>query len=74
MILEQLQRMGMNGETKDELNEDGEDEVSLYFYGNGCNCGKTAKCKSAKCICYVRETKCNVECHADQEKHNCANK
>ena len=25
------------------------DEVSLLFYGDHCNFGKTAKCKSSKC-------------------------
>ena len=51
-----------------------EDEVSSYFYENSCSCKKLAKCKSSKCICYVRGSLCNIKCHVGEKKSSCTNK
>ena len=46
------------------LNEEiSEDDVSHLYYGDHCSCGKTAKCQSAKCICFIRGVKCQPSCH-----------
>ena len=49
------------------------DEVSFMYYGDYCSCSKTAKCKSNKCLCFLRGDKCSDKCHADL-KNNCTNK
>ena len=58
---------------KVEENFSGEkDEVSISYYGENCSCSKTAKCKSSKCLCFLRDEKCTPECH--DGKTNCTNK
>ena len=45
------------------VEEDSNDEVSIFYYGEtGCTCSKTAMCKSNKCICFIRDTKCTKYC------------
>ena len=54
-----------------EMQSDGKDEVSISYYGEHCSCSKTAKCKSSKCLCFLRDEKCSPECH--NGKNNCTN-
>ena len=75
-ILLEQRRMTVSEELEKEV-EDGyaqEDEVSSYFYEDSCSCSKLAKCKSSKCICYVRGSLCNTKCHVGETKSNCTNK
>ena len=59
--------------SKVEENDSSEkDEVSIAYYGETCSCSKTAKCKSSKCLCYLRDEKCTPECHVG--KSSCTNK
>ena len=58
---------------EDEVESAETDEVSFMYYGDYCSCSKTAKCKSSKCLCFIRGEKCSSKCHAEL-KNNCANK
>ena len=69
LILKQL--IDSLGSTIDEV-ECETDEVSCLFYGDNCSCGKTAKCRSSKCICFIRGVKCGSSCHSTT-KTNCVN-
>ena len=71
LILKQM--LDTVGSTKTEEDDCETDEVSCLFYGDQRSCGKTAKCKSSKCICFIRGVKCGSECHGSV-KTNCANK
>ena len=51
----------------------GEDEVSYVYYGGNCNCSKQSKCRTSKCLCFLRDKKCSPECH-DTHGSKCANK
>ena len=50
-----------------------EDDTSHIYYDDRCSCGKTAKCKSSKCICFIRGVKCQSDCHGSYHT-KCANK
>ena len=72
LILDQLTKS--KSEPK-ECHEDlGDDEVSIIYYDDHCSCSKAAKCKSSKCICFIREQKCSIKCHISNAKNNCSNK
>ena len=60
-------------ETPKPEEPDDDDEVTIMYYGDKCDCSKMAKCKSSKCICFIRGVKCGQDCHSDQ-KTNCTNK
>ena len=62
----------MEPEDADEVDV-GIDEVSIAYYGENCSCSKTAKCKSNKCLCFIRDEKCTSECHGGSAT-NCTNK
>ena len=68
LILKQL-----TVETPKPEEPDDDDEVTIMYYGDKCDCSKMAKCKSSKCICFIRGVKCGQDCHSDQ-KTNCTNK
>lgn len=59
--------------TKIEEETTEKDEVSFVYYGDQCSCSKTAKCKTSKCICYIRGVKCGPDCHGAL-KTSCTNK
>ena len=59
LILNQL----MDDSSENLNKEVCEDDVSHLYYGDHCNCGKTAKCQSTKCICFLRGVKCQSSCH-----------
>ena len=70
-ILKQM----INDEKNNKVEENfrGEkDEVSISYYGENCSFSKTAKCKSSKCLCFLRDEKCTPEYH--DGKTNCTNK
>ena len=70
LILDVLQE---DTEDVKELDDD-IDEVSAVYYGDEtCNCSRSARCKSSKCICYLRGNKCTSACHSDS-KSACTNK
>ena len=69
LILSQL--LHSSSEKLDE--EECEDEISHIYYDDRCSCGKNAKCKSSKCICFIRGVKCQPSCHASSQT-KCANK
>ena len=71
LILKQL--LDTVDSAKTEVGECEPDEVSVLFYGDHCSCGKTAKCKSSKCICFIRGVKCGSECYGFV-KTSCTNK
>ena len=58
-------------ETAEIEAEDGVDEVSFLYYGEHCNCSKQSKCRSKKCLCFLRGDKCSSDCH--DLKTKCAN-
>ena len=63
----------LEGETSmDEEESDENDEVSFTYYGQNCSCSKFAKCKSSKCLCFLRGDKCTEKCH-NNVKNNCSN-
>ena len=72
LILKQMMESPMEQEVEAEM-EVGVDEVSIVYYGENCNCSKTAKCKLSKCLCYIRNEKCTAECHSGAAT-NCTNK
>ena len=53
--------------------EEDEDEVSRVYYGSQCNCSENSQCRSKKCICYLRDERCGINCHL-QTKLKCKNK
>ena len=59
---------------EDEIKEgDEKDEISFFYYGEDfCACSKNSMCKSNKCICFLRSSKCKAECHKTLSK--CTNK
>lgn len=71
LILQQLLD-SVDAEVDVEIGDD-QDEVSFMYYSEHCNCKVNAKCKSSKCICFLRSDKCTEKCH-DQMQNKCANK
>ena len=71
LILHQL----ITGTAKEEevVEEEMDDEVSFVYYGDFCTCSKASKCKSSKCLCYLRGNKCSPKCH-DSSASKCTNK
>ena len=59
-------------EKVEKVEEQEEDEVSFMYYGDACTCSKLSKCKSSKCLCYLRGNKCTPECH-DHSSSKCTN-
>ena len=49
-------------ETPKSEEPDDDDEVTIMYYGDKCDCSKMAKCKSSKCICFIRGVKCGQDC------------
>ena len=78
LILEQLTATMAKSETnvenknEDEDKNENKDEVSFIYYEDHCSCSKAAKCKSNKCICFIRGQLCSKDCHSS--KSNCCNK
>ena len=70
LILNQLQNTGREFEVDEN---EGSDEVSMAYYGRGCECSRNAICKSNKCICFIRGEPCSNECHGEV-KTKCKNK
>ena len=64
MILQQM--MNQTSEKVEIAEKEQEDdEVSFVYYGDTCTCSKLAKCRSSKCLCYLRGNKCTPKCHND---------
>ena len=62
LILQQLLTKA-NEEVEKVEKEQEDDEVSFMYYGDAFTCYKMSKCKSSKCVCYLRGNNCNQECH-----------
>ena len=41
-----------------------DDDVSVLFYGNSCNCWKRSECVRNTCPCKKSNEKCNQFCHS----------
>ena len=70
LILIEMQKTDTVTVKLDNVDEEGEDEVSQIFYP--CSCTIRAKCQTPKCSCYANSSKCSVLCHNGQTK--CTNK
>ena len=73
LILDLLTEGGDVAKSEDVGESDENDAVSFIYYGEGCSCSKTAKCKSSKCLCFLRREKCSSKCHSEL-RNNCTNK
>ena len=71
LILKQLEEEVVSSDHED-VEEEKEDEVSFFYYGESCNCSKNSMCKSSKCLCFLRSQKCTSACHDKNTK--CSNK
>ena len=71
LILKQMLEVAEKEQGQGEMQSDGKDEISISYYGEHCSCSKKAKCKSSKCLCFLRDEKCSPECH--NGKNNCTN-